>query len=239
MRDEKMRVWYAPEDMQGGKKLHAMIDEAIRVHDKLLLVLSEQSINSKWVATEIRRARRRERQEGKRVLFPIRVVPFEAIRDWELFDADEKELIWPPKSVNTSFRTFVTGRITTRLKRGFRRLLDDLKNESPTQTGMNPLSQAYARIIIGLTQRVRPIYHMDLSHVFHLRCSSQTTHVRGRNALHESTKVTIVTKGENRMLMPRTPNKWNRGSRFERRKVGLYTSRGPLKLSAKIRAISI
>ena len=30
-----------PEDVQGGKKLHEQIDEAIRLYDKLLLVLSE------------------------------------------------------------------------------------------------------------------------------------------------------------------------------------------------------
>lgn len=89
MRDEKMRVWYAPEDMPGGKKLHEEIDHAIRVHDKLLLVLSEQSMKSEWVGTEIRKARKRELNEKKKVLFPIRLVPFAAIRDWELFSADE------------------------------------------------------------------------------------------------------------------------------------------------------
>ena len=37
MRDMGLRVWFAPEDVQGGKKLHEQIDEAIRVYDKLLL----------------------------------------------------------------------------------------------------------------------------------------------------------------------------------------------------------
>lgn len=36
-------VWYAPEEMKGGRKLHDQIDDALRVHDKLLLVLSEAS----------------------------------------------------------------------------------------------------------------------------------------------------------------------------------------------------
>ena len=39
MRDHGLRVWFALEDVQGGKKLHEQIDEAIRVYDKLLLVL--------------------------------------------------------------------------------------------------------------------------------------------------------------------------------------------------------
>jgi hypothetical protein len=84
-----LRVWYAPEEMKGGRKLHDQIDEAIRVHDKLLLVLSEASMASDWVKTEISKARKREKKEGKQVLFPIGLVPFApAIRDWECFDAD-------------------------------------------------------------------------------------------------------------------------------------------------------
>ncbi len=48
MRGEKLRVWFAPEDMQGGKKLIEQIDRAIQVNDRLLLVLSEHSMNSEW-----------------------------------------------------------------------------------------------------------------------------------------------------------------------------------------------
>lgn len=88
MRDDKLRVWFAPEDVKGGKKLHEQIDHAIRIHDKLLLVLSEASMKSEWVATEISKARSREVKEGKQILFPIRLVPFEHIRDWSAFDAD-------------------------------------------------------------------------------------------------------------------------------------------------------
>ena len=88
MRDKGLRVWFAPEDVQGGKKLHEQIDEAIRVHDKLLLVLSPESMNSEWVRTEIRKARKAEIKEGKRKLFPIRLVDFNKIREWECFDAD-------------------------------------------------------------------------------------------------------------------------------------------------------
>ncbi len=40
MRGEKLRVWFAPEDMQGGQKLIEQIDRAIQVNDRLLLVLS-------------------------------------------------------------------------------------------------------------------------------------------------------------------------------------------------------
>ena len=88
MRDEKLRVWFAPEDIQGGKKLHEQIDEAIRLYDKLLLVLSENSMQSEWVRTEIYRARKRELQENCRVFLPYRFGIADSIKDWEYFDAD-------------------------------------------------------------------------------------------------------------------------------------------------------
>ena len=42
LQGEKLRVWFAPEDMRGGRKNAEQIDEAIRLYDRLLLVLSEQ-----------------------------------------------------------------------------------------------------------------------------------------------------------------------------------------------------
>jgi hypothetical protein len=83
-----VRCWFAPHDIQGGKRIHEQIDAAIRMHDKLLLILSEHSMSSEWVKTEMAKARKRETNEGKQVLFPIRLCPFEELRDWECFDAD-------------------------------------------------------------------------------------------------------------------------------------------------------
>ena len=88
MRDADLRVWFAPEEMKGGRKLHEQIFRAIQLHDKLLLILSESSLQSEWVMTEIHRARKAEREEKRRKLFPIRLVDFETIREWECFDAD-------------------------------------------------------------------------------------------------------------------------------------------------------
>ncbi len=83
-----VRCWFAPEDMKAGRKLHEQIDEAIRLHDKLLLILSEHSMSSKWVKTEIANARAREEQEDKQLLFPITLAPFEEVKKWKLFDAE-------------------------------------------------------------------------------------------------------------------------------------------------------
>ncbi len=88
MREERLRVWYAPEELKAGRKIHEEIDQAIRIYDKLLIVVSENSIASEWVKTEIANAREKEAGTGKRVLFPIRLVDYEAIRRWKAFDAD-------------------------------------------------------------------------------------------------------------------------------------------------------
>jgi hypothetical protein len=83
-----VRCWFAPHHIQGGQKIHVQIDEAIRVYDRLLLIVSEQSMKSRWVKTEITNARKKELHSGRQVLFPVRLVDFEAIRDWKLFDSD-------------------------------------------------------------------------------------------------------------------------------------------------------
>lgn len=88
MREAGLRVWFAPEDIKGGNKLFDQIDRAIQLHDKLLLILSENSIQSEWVMTEIRKAREVEKKENRRKLFPIRLVDFDTLRNWTCFDAD-------------------------------------------------------------------------------------------------------------------------------------------------------
>jgi len=84
---EGVRCWFSPQHVQAGKKLHEQIDVAIRLHERLLLILSPESINSEWVKNEIAKASKREIQEGKRVLFPIRLnLPFTKLGDWSFFD---------------------------------------------------------------------------------------------------------------------------------------------------------
>jgi hypothetical protein len=68
-----VRCWYAPEDLKIGDRFRAKIDEAIRLHEKLLLILSEHSVQSDWVQTEVESAFERERREKCSVLFPVRV----------------------------------------------------------------------------------------------------------------------------------------------------------------------
>jgi hypothetical protein len=88
LQNKGVRCWFAPHDITGGKKIHEQIDEAIRVYDRLLLILSEASMASEWVRTEIANARRKELNQKRQVLFPVSLVPYTAVREWKCFDAD-------------------------------------------------------------------------------------------------------------------------------------------------------
>jgi hypothetical protein len=65
--------WFAPEDMKIGDEVRQRIDDAIRQHDKLLLILSEHSVKSAWVRDEVEACLERERQQRRQILFPIRL----------------------------------------------------------------------------------------------------------------------------------------------------------------------
>jgi uncharacterized protein YjbI with pentapeptide repeats len=126
LQSKNVRCWFAPQDVQGGKKLHEQIDEAIRVHEKVLLILSAESMSSEWVKTEIAKARKRELREKRQALFPVRLVPFEAIRDWECFDADTGKD--SAREIREYFiPDFSEWKEHDKYKKAFERLLGDLK----------------------------------------------------------------------------------------------------------------
>jgi len=61
-------------DLSGAHLWSANLHHADRLHDKLLVVLSENSVNSPWVEREVNAAFDREfKQKRKDVLFPIRL----------------------------------------------------------------------------------------------------------------------------------------------------------------------
>jgi uncharacterized protein YjbI with pentapeptide repeats len=73
LQNAAVRCWFAPEDLKIGDPFRQRIDESIRLHDKLLLILSEHSVGSPWVRDEVEAALERERRENRLVLFPIRI----------------------------------------------------------------------------------------------------------------------------------------------------------------------
>jgi uncharacterized protein YjbI with pentapeptide repeats len=73
LQNKGVHCWFAPEDLKIGDRFRERIDEAVRIYDKLLLVLSETSIESPWVEDEVEAAFEKERQQKRLVLFPIRL----------------------------------------------------------------------------------------------------------------------------------------------------------------------
>lgn len=132
-----VRCWFAPHDIQGGRKIHEQIDEAIQVYDKLLLILSDASMSSNWVKTEIANARAKEQQKERQMLFPLTLAPFERIREWKCFDADTgtdsareiREYFLPDFSNWTDPESY---------QRAFNRLLRDLKAAPGEETAVSP-----------------------------------------------------------------------------------------------------
>lgn len=86
-------VSFAPEHLKIGDYIKPAIEENIEFYDKLLLVLSGNSINSAWVRHEFTRAVEKERKHNKLVLFPIRLdnSVFETTEQWA-FDIRQRHI---------------------------------------------------------------------------------------------------------------------------------------------------
>lgn len=130
LRDAKVRVWCSSKDIKGGEKLFDQMERAIQLHDRLLLVLSENSIKSGWVETEIRKAVEIERKEKRRKLFPIRLTDVDTIKEWRCFDADTgKDLAVEVREY--FIPDFSNWKDHDSFEKEFERLLSDLKNAEP------------------------------------------------------------------------------------------------------------
>jgi hypothetical protein len=68
-----VRCWFAPKDLHMGDRLRQKIDDAIHECDKLLLILSEESVKSDWVREEVEACFERESREKTTVLCLIRL----------------------------------------------------------------------------------------------------------------------------------------------------------------------
>ena len=113
-----VRCWYAPEDLKIGDRTRRTIDEAIKVHDKLLIVLTEKSVESDWVEHEVETALERERKEKRTMLFPIRL-------DKAVMDNDAG---WASHIKNTrNIGDFTKWKEHDDYQKALKRLLRDLK----------------------------------------------------------------------------------------------------------------
>lgn len=124
-RQEKVRVWYAPEDLKGGQNMLGQIDEAIRYHDKLVVVLSRHSMRSRWVQMEISRTLEKEQENGRRMLFPISIIPFDDLRHWECYDDEGNDLA--AAVLDCYIPDFTQWKYHDTFEKAFARLLYDLQ----------------------------------------------------------------------------------------------------------------
>jgi uncharacterized protein YjbI with pentapeptide repeats len=116
-----IRCWFAPEDMKIGDKIRTRIDEMIHVYDKLLLVLSKDSVNSSWVEKEVETALENETTRRETVLFPIRL-------DDTVMDITTG---WPADIKRArNIGDFKEWKDHDAYQKSFARLLKDLKQES-------------------------------------------------------------------------------------------------------------
>jgi hypothetical protein len=116
-----IRCWYAPENLKIGDEISPTIDKAIRVHEKLLLIFSENSITSAWVKKEAKEAMVTEKDKGKKdVLFPIRL-------DDSIMDTTEQwcDDVKRERHIG-DFRNWKDHDV---YQKSFERLIRDLKNE--------------------------------------------------------------------------------------------------------------
>jgi hypothetical protein len=118
LQDNGVRCWFAPEDLKIGDRIRPRIDQEIRLRDKLLVILSENSVASEWVGDEVEAALEEEKMGGRTILFPIR-----------LDDAVmETRLDWAAKiRRRRHIGDFTSWEDQAQYQQGFQRLLRDLK----------------------------------------------------------------------------------------------------------------
>jgi hypothetical protein len=70
---QRSALLFAPHDLPIGDKILDALDAAIRLWDKVVLILSEHSIKSDWVEDEVTAGFEEERKRAQIVLFPVRL----------------------------------------------------------------------------------------------------------------------------------------------------------------------
>jgi hypothetical protein len=123
LQNKGVRCWFAPHDLKIGDRFQEEIEKSIRLYDKLLLILSDNSVNSDWVEREVQAAMEKERRPPKStVLLPIRL-------DDAVMDSNRA---WAADIRRTRHvGDFLKWKDDDSLKNAFERLLRDLKTKSP------------------------------------------------------------------------------------------------------------
>jgi len=88
LQNEGIRCWFASEGLKGGKRFNDQLAGDISEYEKHVIILSENSINSRWVGKEVPEARQREKKEGRQILSLVSLMDNEEVKKLRLFDVD-------------------------------------------------------------------------------------------------------------------------------------------------------
>ena len=128
LQNNGVRCWFDREDLKIGDPIRPTIDRQIRLRDKLLVILSENSVKSEWVGDEVEGALEEEQKGNRLVLFPIR------LDDTVLNTRDD----WAAKiKRRRHIGDFSNWKDKSRYQKAFERLLRDLKatSDKPASEG--------------------------------------------------------------------------------------------------------
>lgn len=73
LQDYGIRVWLDKYDLLPGNDIKTQVESGIQDSDKMIVILSKESLKSEWVQLEIDKALSIEKRTGKKVLFPITI----------------------------------------------------------------------------------------------------------------------------------------------------------------------
>ena len=118
MKAEGIRCWLAPEEMKIGDKTWDSIYHYIRMRDKVLLVLSRNSMAADWVEDEANAALEEENKRKKPILFPVctDLAIMSTDQDWAEYICKTRQL-----------SDFSNWKDPTVYRQAFERLVKDLK----------------------------------------------------------------------------------------------------------------
>lgn len=134
LQTQGVQCWSAAHNMKIGAKIRPTIDEAIQRQEKILILLSQHSINSAWVEDEVEAAFEYEQREQREMLFPVRL-------DNAVMETSQA---WAAKLRRTRhIGDFTNWTEPGAYQRAFERLLRDLEKEDRQPLDTQPHTRLF------------------------------------------------------------------------------------------------
>lgn len=73
LKSKDIECWLDREKMRGGREIRPAVIDAVASQDKMVVIISKDSIQSDWVKSEINWAEQKKHQTGENVLLPIQI----------------------------------------------------------------------------------------------------------------------------------------------------------------------